>query len=142
MGVVDGAHHNGQLRSQLAHVAQYRHARMQIGVSDDDSLRAREPGGHQYLAATGIAVDDALAGSDRGAHALRIHVQRNEADILGVEQAREILSAAAIAAHNHVMVFAERLHGDVVHLLGAPRPFAAAEQTAEWIHAVNQQGCD
>ena len=142
MRVVDGAHYHRQFRPQLAHMAQHRHAGLQVGIGDDHRLRARKPCCDQHLASTGVAINHVLTGGNGGAHPLRVHVERDEADVFGIEQAREILPAAAIAADNDVMVFAKGLDRDVVHFFGAPGPFAAAQQVAQGVHAMNQERRD
>src|SRR3972149_4434708 len=54
--------------------------------------------------------------------ALRVDVERDKADALLVEQARQILAAAPVTAYHDVLTHSHRLHRDVVHFHRARQP--------------------
>ncbi len=76
----------------------------------------------QRLAPARVAVDDDAAVRSRHAHALRIGIEREVGNVLRLEQARQILAAAAIAADDDVILPRHGLGGDLRHLRRARQP--------------------
>jgi hypothetical protein len=98
LAVVDRAHDDRELGPARVHLVQDLERERHVGERDDDGARAREPGGAERVAPARVAVDDARAAARGLAHAVRVVVERDERDVLGLEQAREVLAAAPVAA--------------------------------------------
>ena len=82
--------------------------RRRVVVADDDRAGARQARGHQALQARRVAEHDALAGGRGLAHAVGVEVERDVGDLLGLEQARQVLAAAAEAADDDVRLGVDR----------------------------------
>jgi hypothetical protein len=115
--VVERAHDHRQIGALLAHVMQDFQRRGRIGKRYRDRARLVKPRGDQRFAAPCIAVDDVrpIGGF---AHALGIGIECEIRNILGLEQASEILSAAAVAA---MMMWSRRDRRVAICVTRAPR---------------------
>ena len=127
VGVVDRSHDDRNLRRVRMREVQDLQRRLRVVVADDDRCGAREPRGHQALQARRVAEHDALAGGRGLAHAIRVEVERDVGDLLGFEQARQVLAAAAEAADDDVPLGVDRAPRDRRHRDRLEQPVVGRE---------------
>ena len=115
IGVVDRAHDHRHARRVRLHEVQDLQRRRRVVIADDHGAGARQARGHQALQPRRVAEHDALAGRCGLAHAVGIEVERDVGDPLDLQQARQVLAAAAEAADDHVPLGVDRALGDRRH---------------------------
>mmetsp|Transcript_15007 Transcript_15007/g.58786 ORF Transcript_15007/g.58786 Transcript_15007/m.58786 type:complete len:626 (+) Transcript_15007:2270-4147(+) len=127
VAVVQRAHHHRHAGRMGLHEVQDLQRRRGVVVADDDGAGARQAGGHQALHLGGVAEHHALAGGGGLAHAVGVEVQRHVGDALSLQQPREVLARAAVAADDDVGLALDALLGDGGQLHGLHQPVAAGQ---------------
>ncbi len=106
---------------------------------DHDGARLRESRSEQRLLPARVAIDNGRVVARRFAHALRIGVESDERDVLGLEQAHQILAAAAVAADDHVILAGHRRRRDPGDLRRARKPVVGRELAHDRVREMDQQ---
>ena len=127
VAVIDRSHHHRHLWRTALHQMQDLQRRGRVGIADDDRACACQACGHQALQPRRIAENNALSGSRRLPHPVRVEVERDIGDLFTIEQARQVLAAAAIAADDHMGVDLDRLPGDRGQLQRLQHPVTARQ---------------
>ncbi|MDT4861236.1 hypothetical protein FQZ97_958340 [compost metagenome] len=102
--VIDGAHHHRHLGRLFVGVVQHLERAGRLDVGDHHRAGAVQAGGDQGLQARGIAEDDRIPGGSGLAHAVGIQIERHVGNAFGLQQPRQVLAAASVAADDHVLV--------------------------------------
>jgi len=94
-------------------------------VRNDDGTGPGQPSGDQCLQAGRVPKYHRVAGDSGLAHPVWIKIKRDIRYVFLVEHARQILSAATVAANDDMFVGLDRLARNGGHLQGLLQPFAA-----------------
>ena len=141
LGVVQGANDDRHLGTRFVHVMQNLERRRRIGKGHHDRAGLGETGGHQRLAASRVAIDHAAAVCRCLAHTLRIGIEREKRDLLGFQQAREVLPAASVTADDHVLLASQCSRRNVGELGGAREPVVGSQAARKRLGELDQERC-
>ena len=139
LAVVERAHDHRQFRTQRVHVMQDLERGGRVRERDHHRARLGETGGDERLLAAGVAVHDGRAVAGRLAHALADRIERDERNLLGLEQPGEVLAAAAEPADDHVILARHRGRGDPRDLRRAREPVVGGGPAHERLREMDQE---
>ena len=101
--------------------------------------RPHHAGGDQGLAPCGVGVHHWLASGCRIAHPLRVEVQCQHFQAIGFEQMRQLLTGAAIAQDQHMLLNHQALAGHAMQRQRTGHPFRADQAQRNAIGILDQQ---
>ncbi|KAF1060876.1 MAG: hypothetical protein GAK39_06079 [Variovorax sp.] len=123
-----------------ARVRQHLHRARHVEVGHDHRAGARQARGHQRLQPRRVAEHHRVAGRGGLPHAVGIEVERHVGDALALEDACQVLAAAAVAADDHVARGVDRLARDRGHLQRLLQPVAGHQLAHDRVAVHHDEG--
>ncbi len=137
--IVHGAHHHRHMRRMFMHEMQDAQRRMRLDIGDDQRTRPLQAGRLQRSQPGGVAIHHVLPGGLGLRHAVGIEVERKVRNVLGVEQARQILPAAAEAADDDVVLRLDGTARDIGELQRGEHPVRRGHLEHNAVDVLRQQ---
>ncbi|OIQ75267.1 hypothetical protein GALL_430650 [mine drainage metagenome] len=138
--VVECAHHDRHMRRVLAHQVEDAQRRLRFGVGDDHGAGALQTRRLQGGQAGRVTVHHILPRRLGLRHAVGVEVEGDVRDVLGVEQARQVLPAAPEAADDDVVLRLDGAARDIGELQRRQHPVRRRDLEHDAVDVLPQQG--
>ena len=139
VGVIHGAHNHGEVGAQLLHHLQDADRGMGVGIRNHQCLGAHQAGGQQHFFFGGVAKHHGVASGGGLAHPLRVQIEGKHRDGFALQQPRQRLAAAAIAANQHMFAAQHAGHQNMVQIRRLHHPVGANQLAHQPVAARNQK---